>query len=639
MPGHEGPSELQQVSQTSFLSDSSPGSLKNESPNEDTKSLHTETSDVRGTTPENWPTGPIVAGDMGWGQRWEVIGNALLVAGSFFFLVFAFLSAHGHHLPCGMQKIAHFADLTIPNSTLEGKTEEIWVLELLIGSRSLASVATTVISLRNIHTVGIVVAVLWCLSPLGGQASLRIVGVSNSTESSLEMPWSVVNTTSLDAQTVGNINHDDHLGVQTTYLEALSNFLKKEDHFPLDVQQNPLVVATQNNYSWTLPLRMAPKAPGMKGNPTNWSGYDVNFTSLIGLKVKRPSWMPVARPKHTSVNLTFPISLYQFDCSSVNTYPINSSWKDLLAVKYVTDNGEALDTSTNRGSGFFVEAKFTNNSQQSHPQSFLFGSFHKPQITIWNCSIAMITQTITLECGTWTTLFGSKDDGAKYGCFLRKMEAFRKSFSTPLSNVNLTNRVMREWHEIDEASSKCSSVTEKYLTEGIALKSRYNNGIVDLSLVDGKTFSARLTTAFNTIWLAYVYLAGDTSYMNTTKTTPTPLPSNPILVCNWIYFTILVATSIFMIFCGVLCTWLSYHITSPDIMGYVSSMTIENPYFNIPGTKQGSGSAMDGLQRTRLLRGTRVRLGDVQNGEAVGKFGFATEDQYVVRAKKGREFM
>lgn len=74
-------------------------------------------------------------------------------------------------------------------------------------------------------------------------------------------------------------------------------------------------------------------------------------------------------------------------------------------------------------------------------------------------------------------------------------------------------------------------------------------------------------------------------------------------------------------------------------MGYVSSMTIENPYFHIPGTEQGSGSALGGLQRTRLLRGTRVRLGDVQNGEIVGKFGFATEDQDVVRAIKGRKFL
>lgn len=86
MPNQEGTSGLQQISQTSFPSDSSPESFKNESFDGDAESTRTETNTARRTTPLGWPTAPLVAGVLGWGQHWEVIGNAFLVAGAFFFL-------------------------------------------------------------------------------------------------------------------------------------------------------------------------------------------------------------------------------------------------------------------------------------------------------------------------------------------------------------------------------------------------------------------------------------------------------------------------------------------------------------------------------------------------------------------------
>lgn len=62
-------------------------------------------------------------------------------------------------------------------------------------------------------------------------------------------------------------------------------------------------------------------------------------------------------------------------------------------------------------------------------------------------------------------------------------------------------------------------------------------------------------------------------------------------------------------------------------MDYVSSMTIENPHVTISGINPSSGSTLNGLERTRLLRAMRARIGDVQSGEEFGKLALARESE------------
>jgi hypothetical protein len=78
--------------------------------------------------------------------------------------------------------------------------------------------------------------------------------------------------------------------------------------------------------------------------------------------------------------------------------------------------------------------------------------------------------------------------------------------------------------------------------------------------------------------------------------------------CNWLFFTILTLASIFLILSSCLGIWLSYCISTPDILGYVSSLTIESPYIPIRGVPPGSGSALDGLERSKRLREMKVQL-------------------------------
>src|SRR5579862_7737414 len=53
--------------------------------------------------------------------------------------------------------------------------EYVGLLDTLLGSTTFTNTITTQISLRSLHLVGILLIILWALSPIGGQASLRIL--------------------------------------------------------------------------------------------------------------------------------------------------------------------------------------------------------------------------------------------------------------------------------------------------------------------------------------------------------------------------------------------------------------------------------------------------------------------------------
>ena len=53
--------------------------------------------------------------------------------------------------------------------------ECIGLLDAMLGSTTITNAITTQISLRSLHFVGILLVLLWALSPVGGQASLRVL--------------------------------------------------------------------------------------------------------------------------------------------------------------------------------------------------------------------------------------------------------------------------------------------------------------------------------------------------------------------------------------------------------------------------------------------------------------------------------
>lgn len=75
----------------------------------------------------------------------------------------------------------------------------------------------------------------------------------------------------------------------------------------------------------------------------------------------------------------------------------------------------------------------------------------------------------------------------------------------------------------------------------------------------------------------------------------------------------------------------------PDYLGYVSSLARESPYMRMPD----EGVNMDGMDKARLVKDVKVRLGDVSDavsGSSVGRLAFARMEE-TVKVKKGKLYV
>lgn len=64
---------------------------------------------------------------------------------------------------------------------------------------------------------------------------------------------------------------------------------------------------------------------------------------------------------------------------------------------------------------------------------------------------------------------------------------------------------------------------------------------------------------------------------------------------------------------------LKHKTLSPELFGFVTSMTYENPWVKVPD----GGTTLDAMERARLLKDVEVRVGDVCGNNQVGHTAFA----------------
>jgi hypothetical protein len=79
-----------------------------------------------------------------------------------------------------------------------------------------------------------------------------------------------------------------------------------------------------------------------------------------------------------------------------------------------------------------------------------------------------------------------------------------------------------------------------------------------------------------------------------------------VYIADKVWVGLTAATSIILLLCGIAGMVFKYVDKVPDILGYVSTMTRDNPYFEDPV----GGDAMDGLERARVLK--HVQIVDVK---------------------------
>jgi hypothetical protein len=114
-------------------------------------------------------------------------------------------------------------------------------------------------------------------------------------------------------------------------------------------------------------------------------------------------------------------------------------------------------------------------------------------------------------------------------------------------------------------------------------------------------------------------------------------PYNPQYVLSIPWITIDIITCSILFAAAMISFWLRMQTVAPDIFGYVSSMTRDNPHMRLPD----GGSTMSGSERARALKNVRVKVADLNGGQGVGRIGLAAEDLDVEmgRLEKKRHYM
>lgn len=86
--------------------------------------------------------------------------------------------------------------------------------------------------------------------------------------------------------------------------------------------------------------------------------------------------------------------------------------------------------------------------------------------------------------------------------------------------------------------------------------------------------------------------------------TATTITTTPIFVVIWTWSIVNIIVSFILLFCGISGMFFKYKSHCPDILGFVSSMTRDNPNFEqVPG-----GDKMDELERARAMRHVQVQI-------------------------------
>lgn len=476
--------------------------------------------------------------------------------------------------------------------------------------------------LRNFSFVGIVTILIWLLSPLGGQAMLRLLSTENAYS---------------------------HKGQNVTYLGP--HFLNGGTELDGASSGASAISYTTTLYLSSLmtPSNIRASARDLWGNPKTPSTKSLigetdldkpqRYMNLVGVPVKPVNDGASYQFVMTSVNA-------DINCSSLKFTNVDAFRKSLQEPLYAGHGGGGTSSNgsttiefqrysmqTGISTNFLYMtstswAKFEQDT--SHPISIYYGSrtdpdLHKAEdddghslsISLATCTLSPVTLETNVNC-----------NGRTCGATAVRNTQVRPDIQAVYSIQEAISNGAFCGMGASGHSSK-PGLNDLFITDPDAVVGSSNGlsltRLWDLPLLD---FEERFTLAFNAFW----YAATDTSFStgiasqldNSTMllTTPTIATYNLGLryKCNWAWLGLALAIVLLLEVLTLANAVMRYLTYVPDVFGYVSSLTISNSHCELAELVESS--ALDGLHRARNLGEVRFRLADVRPDDDVGRIGF-----------------
>lgn len=502
-------------------------------------------------------------------------------------------------------------------------------LEQLLGSRAIGSTLLTLINLNAYNLLGLLLILLWGLSPLGGQASLRTPSLEWSNSASpatfsyfdwktlyqvqganaidtYRPIWTSIYTTGLTGSATAKRSSQDVWGnVKVPAIEAVTGYNKS-----ITDQWLPIYNSGDTVYSSLLGLPMSPPVTALNTSynlDTSYMTLTCGDTRMISQPQGNltqavieapPEWL-IAEGNH------------QYQIATENDAERQKTrFSEPRHIYFQSWSGDSDDS---------------GNLNKAVTKCNLTTSYVELNVSCVEkvCStIAIRPSQVAHNPVTWSVLDGSSG-------------MIGLSFFGDFVNATETLHIF------------ISSATEYYLVEpDHPYDPRLMISYADFSTVNAKDFATRYTQLFNSYYSSQVatfamtgsVLPSDNNSMaayNYTNTTGSVQSAHRIIVCHQGWLSMLLLASLVMTLCGIASAILCILRRGPDILDSFSSFTRDNEF--VANSVPAGGSNMDGMSRARHLKNVEVKLGDVAPDQDVGHISVgAVGTQKIGSLKNGR---
>lgn len=506
-------------------------------------------------------------------------------------------------------------------------------LEYLLSCRTVFSALTTPLSLRRANALAPLLIVLWALSPLGGQAALRIMDV---VPSQVSEPWPFECLEFLSdfpySAPRSSGGTSIRASIQGAFVTALSN--------PEDVKRQPRDLFGNVKIPMIEHYRRTAAEAHEGWYNISADGSDTVWSSIMGLPIATKDGLSSGHNYSFSLQTAYVNS----DCSVKRGDSMDlAGWIDYMdATKMLLGGYATGKTLAIRPSGFHY--RFTPT-----PMELIFTSYYAEEEATTNatCTLTMTHVEVDVACHgpvcgahrirqvekpenmTVATVFdGIQPDPTALGpgyTFDAYMSTFIQSTLTTWDT------------EPNILPKPFSSPIETYFTNPYSPYSAPGLGSwsgTDLLPVGDVVFSQRFAQLLNTFWLAGIAslnITGNFNYeahtanpeietMRVWNTTGTRAPDQLVMRVNRPWMAILFIASLIMLLSGVAAGIFGCMRRGPDVLDRATFFLRDSPYVDV----RNQSSLEDGTAQVKRSRGVRVCVGDVRPMEDTGYVALGT---------------
>lgn len=478
--------------------------------------------------------------------------------------------------------------------------------------------------LRRFNVHGSFIILLWILSPVGSQMTLRLLTLT-SLETLSMTPLQYFNTITPVGDSPASTFESAFESPSTmssdkaAMLSLIGSSIMSSDNVrksSLDSWNNVKVPCLEN---------LSPESPWIEVNET----FVQPWVSLSGIMIQG---LPASG-----------ISTFIIESSYINAHCPDSvrllaDTKTLKASNYnlqINKNSSTFWTNYT----LFLDTLSFDNSTFDTPLSLIYGSkigsleytpggSNDIYVELYNCTITTPIIEGNVSCdGPLCRIHQIrllKKDGKSPFAFADSLEVY-KTFLDVIPEFLGTTHIGFP----SPLDLLMQGFNSPYSVIGDIFSLRYSN-------ISGKIFEKRLTTLLNTVWQAsmcasgislgssinFTLCTGLNNSISVTAETRTTIPQAKYIV-NKIHVALLLVITVILQVCAISTLVLRTLTKAPDILGYVSSMTRDNPHANFPD----GGNILDGIERSRYLADVNVCLSDIQSDKDIGHISFTNYEK------------